>query len=323
MSSSHLSSISVVIPTRDRAAVLARAIDSVLEQRCSADEIIVIDDGSSDETRDVASDYKGRITFVRQDPRGVSAARNLGVAMSKSRFVAFLDSDDVWYEGHLAAIDAALEATSGRALLYFADMTMPAGRGAGSIWQQSEFDIAGRYELREDARDWLFLSRQPMLIPASIVRKDAFQAVGGFDESLRCREDTDLFFRLGLNGPVCAVAEAAGEVTEDCSESLTRSFSATTEIYERCTARLYDSLLHSPSSLDPAQRKVAAMRSAAAYLSLARMSGPRHPAGFLGQFLRAWRRDPVLVSSRLYKRATLSGRARIQSARALTGEKSW
>jgi glycosyltransferase involved in cell wall biosynthesis len=88
---------SVIIPTYNRYGLLKRAVDSVLNQTFGDYELIVIDDGSTDETPGVAIEYEGRITYIRQDNGGVSKARNRGVHLASSPYIAFLDSDDVWF----------------------------------------------------------------------------------------------------------------------------------------------------------------------------------------------------------------------------------
>ena len=95
-SSSH-PLVSVVIPTFNRAKVVTRAIDSVLEQTYRNCEVIVVDDGSTDDTADVLRSYKDKIVYIQQKNAGPSAARNRGIRESKGEFIAFLDSDDLWF----------------------------------------------------------------------------------------------------------------------------------------------------------------------------------------------------------------------------------
>jgi len=88
--------ISVIIPTYNRAALLREAIDSTLHQTCRDFEILVVDDGSTDDTRAVARDYEGRIVYIRQDNRGCNAARNTALAQARGEYIALLDSDDLY-----------------------------------------------------------------------------------------------------------------------------------------------------------------------------------------------------------------------------------
>ena len=93
--------ISVIIPTYNRAPVLARAIDSVLEQRYPASEIIVVDDGSNDQTQGLISHHYPSIKYLHQSNKGVSAARNIGIQHAKHDWVCLLDSDDSWESNKL------------------------------------------------------------------------------------------------------------------------------------------------------------------------------------------------------------------------------
>lgn len=93
--------VSIVLPTYNRAASLERAVDSVLAQRFDDYELIIVDDGSTDETLDFDAGRDARIRFVRQENRGASAARNHGLELTRGRFITFLDSDDEWFPNAL------------------------------------------------------------------------------------------------------------------------------------------------------------------------------------------------------------------------------
>jgi glycosyltransferase involved in cell wall biosynthesis len=93
--------ISAVIPAYNAAKYIGRAIDSVLMQSRAADEIIVVDDGSTDGTGDVVSAYGSKVKYIRQENAGASAARNAGIKAAACEWIAFLDSDDEWLKGHL------------------------------------------------------------------------------------------------------------------------------------------------------------------------------------------------------------------------------
>ena len=95
--------VSVVMPVRDRAHCVARAIDGVLGQTYRDFELIVVDDGSSDGTADIAAGYGDALTLIRQPAAGAYQARNRGIAAAKGELIAFADSDDVWLPGKLEA----------------------------------------------------------------------------------------------------------------------------------------------------------------------------------------------------------------------------
>lgn len=105
--------ISVVIDTFEQAAFVAEAVESVLEQRRPADEIVVVDDGSSDDTPAVLARYADRVRVVRQENRGQAGALNRGLAETQGDWVAFLDGDDRWGEGHLEAVERAINSAHG------------------------------------------------------------------------------------------------------------------------------------------------------------------------------------------------------------------
>ncbi|MHB1570373.1 MAG: glycosyltransferase family 2 protein, partial [Solirubrobacteraceae bacterium] len=119
--SGDLPRITAIIPTYNRAGVLGRAIDSVLAQTMAADEVVVVDDGSTDGTHALVAGLGDVVTYVYQDNSGASMARNTGVATARGDWLAFLDSDDVWLPHYLERVAAAIAATEGRGLMYFAD----------------------------------------------------------------------------------------------------------------------------------------------------------------------------------------------------------
>ena len=93
--------VSVIIPTYNRAHLVGEAIDSVLSQTYDDLELIVVDDGSQDGTRDVVAAYGSRLTYLHQEHRGVSAARNRGIEEARGNYLSFLDSDDLWLKEKL------------------------------------------------------------------------------------------------------------------------------------------------------------------------------------------------------------------------------
>lgn len=165
----------------DRADLLALALASVAAQTLAAAEVIVVDDGSSDDSAEVAERLGS--TVIRQPAGGVSAARNRGLRAASARFVAFLDSDDEWHPGHLAALMAA---APGRALVSTAALSTD-GALIGS---------QRRRPLELSSPDRLLWPDNPVVTSAVLVDRTIALDAGGFDEALRHSEDLDLWARI-------------------------------------------------------------------------------------------------------------------------------
>ncbi|MBI4356148.1 MAG: glycosyltransferase [Candidatus Omnitrophica bacterium] len=191
--------VSVIIPTFNRAELVVRAVESVLAQTWPEYEVIVVDDGSTDDTADRLRPYAGRMTLLRQPHAERATARNRGIAASRGAFIAFLDSDDRWLPAKLAD-DLAVFARSPEAGLVYC--------GAALI------DAAERplKRLRTPWREGQVVEPlvwQTNFIPNSsvTVRRACLEAVGGFreDPQLSGSEDWELWFRLAARFPVAAV----------------------------------------------------------------------------------------------------------------------
>lgn len=301
----RLWSIAAVIPTYNRGALVARAVESALGQLRPPDEVIVVDDGSTDDTVERLAGYGDRIRLIQKPQGGVSSARNLGVESSDCDFVAFLDSDDVWDPSHLLRMDEAVHATDGKAVLYFSNLRREVPELGEDAWESSDFAIAGRRELRLDGRDWLFMRQQPMLIQASLIRRDVYLAVGGSDPRFPCRGDTHLLFRIGLAGPICAVAGVAGVQTRDDPTSITTTLSES-RTYVECTLRLYGDIL-GRTDLERAHTAIVRKRVAAAHWDYAKLHGVKAPLRAFARVGRATRYDPTIFPTRVHSRLSKLG----------------
>jgi hypothetical protein len=185
--------VSVVVPLYNLRSWVAEAIDSVLAQTLAADEveIVVVDDGSTDGGGEVVAGYSARVRLVRQENRGLPAARNAGIRVSRAPFVAFLDADDRILPEKLAAQLAVFEERPGTAVVYtgsrYIDET---GRPCPQKgWTRVEGDVLPLLVLGN-----LVHPHQPLLRRADLER------VGGFDEQLTSAEDWDLWLRLARQG---------------------------------------------------------------------------------------------------------------------------
>jgi len=262
--------ISVVIPTYNRARLLERALGSVLSQSRLPDEILVVDDGSTDDTREVVGRF-APVTYLRQENAGASAARNYGASVARGDFIAFLDSDDVWFPDFLERMENAIQATAGQAVIYFADLAYT--EIPESAWELSGLTIPGEYELREEPSSWFMLPIQPMTTQSSLIRRDAYQALGGQHRALVLRHDTHLFFLLGFAGPACAVACVAGTLTSDGGEArLTSTHHSKTASYLQDTVLMYRDVLGRCTNIATGDRRELRERLALAHLRLSRLA---------------------------------------------------
>ncbi len=207
--------ISAVIPTYNREKLIARAIRSVLNQSRPPQEIIVVDDGSTDDTRAVVAQFGAAVRYLHQPNGGSAVARHHGITAATHPWVALLDSDDVWTEAHLAHMAAAIAATAGQARFYFAD-TLRSSEGQGKRhWEIANFAIAEPYKLMTDAAPWVMNGRQPMMLQSTVFQRAAYLESGGFWSPLRYRDDTHLYLKLGIGGAACAVNEIGCRMTDD------------------------------------------------------------------------------------------------------------
>lgn len=204
-----MSTISVVIPTYNRAAFVADAVRSVLDQVGVALEVIVVDDGSTDETARVLAAFGDKVHYIVQNNAGASAARNTGIRAATTPLVAFLDSDDLWLPGKLALQCAQMKKTG--AIAHLTDVTIerPFAKGV------SLMDLRGMRSYF-DGRDYLALDRPLALnvrynfarTQSILVNREALLAAGLYDTRYRFFEDTDLMNRLALEGPWCVSGQS-------------------------------------------------------------------------------------------------------------------
>ncbi|MBN9662345.1 MAG: glycosyltransferase [Acidobacteria bacterium] len=192
--------VSAIIPTYNRAKVVTDAIDSILHQTYGRVELIVVDDGSTDETQEVLGKYGDRIIVIRQENAGPSAARNRGIAAAHGEFVGFLDSDDVWLPTKLEKQVALLTKCDESVPCCLCNIMMNWSDGG-----RSSFDIAW-LSIEQPEGIWTNVSevvatRFVLLNQGVLIRRSALQRLGGFDESLRYLEDHDLTLRMSLLGP--------------------------------------------------------------------------------------------------------------------------
>ena len=183
--------VSVIIPAYNQSRYLGQAIRSVLAQTYASFEIIVVDDGSTDDTRQVATGFAdARVRYVHQLNRGLSAARNTGIRHARGELLTFLDSDDLFLEHKLATLVGALEKNPALGLV-----------AGGAILIDEHGELVGEvFDEGLPANLSDLLLGNPLHVGSVLLRREWQERVGFFDETLRSYEDWDMWLRLARLG---------------------------------------------------------------------------------------------------------------------------
>jgi glycosyltransferase involved in cell wall biosynthesis len=190
-------SISVVIPTYNSGHLVVDAIDHALNQTDPADEIIVIDDGSTDDTASRLAHYGDRIRLAVQPNGGVSSARNHGIRLASSDYVAFCDADDVWHSRKLEFQRKALVARPDLGILGCLMFDWPAP--SFPEWTEAEAEVIEPISWNN------LLFKNTMGTSAKVIQKSLLEKLGGFDLTLRSAEDRDLWLQIAEIAPVACL----------------------------------------------------------------------------------------------------------------------
>ena len=185
--------VSVIIPTFNRSSMIKEALESVLVQDYRGFEIILVDDGSTDDTLEVLDAYKKDIRLLTQPNKGVSAARNAGVACSNGDFLAFLDSDDTWLPEKLS--EQVKFFNSNKDALICQTQEKWIRNGVRVNQKNRHTKLSGM----------IFKASVSMCLvspSAVMLKRSLFERMGGFDERLPACEDYDLWLRIGCRHPV-------------------------------------------------------------------------------------------------------------------------
>jgi len=186
--------ISVIIPTYNRAHLIGRAIKSVLNQTYQDFEIIVVDDGSTDNTEEVVKSFNdARISYIRHEKnKGEAAARNTGIEAAKKEYIAFQDSDDESFPQRLEKQIKIFENESQKIGLVYSDMISIDEKGKKHYVKPAEFNPKDKFIYKKA----LNYERVCIGIGTSLIRKSCFGVAGFFDEKIPYFVDADFFIRL-------------------------------------------------------------------------------------------------------------------------------
>jgi glycosyltransferase involved in cell wall biosynthesis len=277
--------VSAILPTRDRAPVLRRTIDSVLKQTLPDWELIVVDDGSTDDTEKVVASYADpRIRYVRNTGRaGSAAARNFGIALARAPILAFHDAGDEWPPAKLATQLAAFDLLPERVGVVYSPMTW-------RYWDGSTKEKTPPVLHHGDGDIWrraLGRGIGGMYLQSSLVRASAFREAGGFDEDFSRWVDLDFFMRVARTRRFQFVPGAAA-IYHEMEGGISNNADAMLDSYHRILKKYEADFAGDDELLDPHRRAVARGLAPTRHAAFARgvllgliRSGRGRPADFL------------------------------------------
>jgi len=190
--------VSVVIPTFNRSEFLSRALNSILSQTLPPYEVIIVDDGSTDDTHELIKTSFPTVTYLYQKNSGVSAARNRGINHAKGEWIAFLDSDDEWHPEKLLKQIDVMQNNPDSKICH-----------TDEIWIRNEKRI-NQMDKHQKYGGWIFQKCLPLccISPSNVmIHRSVFDEVGFFDESLPVCEDYDMWLRITSRYPVLFLDE--------------------------------------------------------------------------------------------------------------------
>lgn len=250
-------SFSVIVPTYNRTSCVAEAIESILQQTLPAAEIIVVDDGSTDQTEQTLSAFGQKIRYVKKTNGGVSSARNRGLEEATGEWITFLDSDDLWKPRYLE-VQAESIARSPSALVHLTNLEFVSNQRPASD-HFSQFGLTHQLGPKSFAvlpRPLRYvLANQLYNFQAAAVHRSLFERFGKFRQDLSNGEDLDCMARFALQTPFSVTREPLAQVLHRPGESLTGE--AKKKGVTNC--RIYDELflrIENQPEIDRAERAV-------------------------------------------------------------------
>jgi hypothetical protein len=259
---------SVIIPAYNGDRYIAEAIDSVLEQSYDDKyEIIVVDDGSTDNTSQMIEQYGERIHYLSQKNQGVAASRNLGLAAARGKYIAFLDQDDIFLPHKLASGDALFDRDRDLGMIDSGWQIVDERgivKAAVQPWQQiPSLNCAN------------LLIWKPVFLGAMLFRRSWLERVGGFDTTLEQTPDVDLVMRLAAIGCPAAWVESTTVKYRQHEANASKNTLLQTQELNQITAKFFEQ-----PNLPP---EVKALERRSRYQSLIWSAWRLHQTGYLGQ----------------------------------------
>ena len=184
--------VSVILPVYNGAGTIELALRSVFDQTFTDFEVVVVDDGSTDDTPSVLAKFKDRIRMIRQANRGFPGARNTAIAASRGDLLALIDHDDQWLPRKLELNVAALDRDLGASLVY-SDLVV-----VNELGEESRASPIGSATAHAPSMDEMLARMWPIMPSTVVMRRAAFERAGGFGESLH--QDLDFWLRMREQG---------------------------------------------------------------------------------------------------------------------------
>ena len=286
---------SVILPVFNRAHSIGSALQSVLDQTRPADEVIVVDDGSTDDLMVTLEPFMDKITLLRQANAGAAGARNAGCAVATGDWLTFQDSDDIWSPDHLAVAERDLAVSAPDIVAHLGDVTF-----VGPGYRQGLFALK-RIQFPEDVairiEEPLPLVLSGMSLSGSAIRRNTFEKLGGLDASMRIYEDSAFFCQLALEGPFVVTGRSVifAQRLEESTLALS-GLGRTEAIYAlQMQGRVFEALLTKDlltwqrllvnrklSGAEFSLAQVIALTDPAKARAILRQSAQRHPSPLIG-----------------------------------------
>ena len=191
--------VSIIIPTYNQSQYLEEAMESVLNQTYQNIEIIIVDDGSTDNTSEVVKSFDNKIIYIPQKNKGASSARNAGIKKAQGQYVAFLDSDDMWIKNKLEKQIKFIQNNPEIGLL---------GTGCYQMVDINKMIYKKIFPAKNETLQKDLIKYNPFIQSSVIIKKDVFNHIDLYDEKFKESEDYDLWLRIAQKYKVANLEQA-------------------------------------------------------------------------------------------------------------------
>lgn len=198
--------VSVIVPTYNRCRFLLETVESILQQKFRDFELIVVDDGSTDETQEVLKPYGDQVRYLFQENRGAAVARNRGAKAARGEYLAFCDDDDLWRPDHLELLSGLLREHPHAGMAFSNAVFFKESRGH-ILRPMMREKYVRLLERRALSPSDLFLKSVVATLSVVMVRREAFRAIGCFNEKIKLVDDRDLALRISLRYEIAFLNE--------------------------------------------------------------------------------------------------------------------